>query len=88
MAIYAFYFHNARGVTTSFDFAECWDDAAALEHAKVLLAGRDEARVVEVIEGQRVLGPIVTLAVAARAGARPADEGEGGHASNACSPGA
>jgi hypothetical protein len=64
MAIYTFYFRNGRGATTSFDFAECVDDAAALEHANVLLASRDEARAVEVIEGQRVVTPLVTLATA------------------------
>jgi hypothetical protein len=55
MAIYTFYFRDARGSITSFDFIELGSDEEAAACARVLLSRRDLARSVEIVEGQRML---------------------------------
>jgi hypothetical protein len=72
MAIYTFYFRNGRGAITSFDFAECDGDEAALARSHHMLGQRDEATAVEVTEGARVVRPFVAAPATPDASFRPA----------------
>jgi hypothetical protein len=72
MAIYTFYFRNGRGAITSFDFAECDHDEAALARSQDMLGRRDEATAVEVTEGTRVVRPFFARAAISTADRRPA----------------
>jgi hypothetical protein len=59
-------------VITSFDFAECDDDEAALVRSLDMLGRRDQATAVEVTEGSRVVLPFRTPSVSLDAAPRPA----------------